>query len=144
MFVIAVLLLITAAYYFGRNGATPKYISPAATESPTTAVISRTTSSNTGKSGFTIRLDDTADAGAILNDLRSLARTSSNTCQNKSNLIDDYTFQFTNPSIIYTAQYGNCYLVSDKGNNFSFSANPKSATGSKLWSDVANVTGQNP
>ncbi len=139
--IIVLVVLGVTSYFLGRISTNAKHvITPAATQSPTTLVISRNTEAGTSGTGFTVKVNDTNLAGAILADIHKLP-VASNT--SKCPVVsDNYTFRFTDPDETYIASYGGCYIVSESDGKENLSAKPSISLGSSFWSEVKTATKQ--
>lgn len=137
---IILIVLGVTSYFLGRISTNNKrVITPAATQSPTTLTISRNTEAGTSGTGFTVKVNDTNTAGAILDDIRKLP-VATNTSKCPTNISDNYTFHFTDPDETYVASYGGCYLVTESGGKSNLMANPSTKLGASLWNEVNKAT----
>lgn len=133
-----VAVLGTVAYLFSTSASKTKQITPAPTKAPTTLTITHSNQPNVASAGYTVKVNDTNIANAILEDISQLPEVPKGKTLNCPNDTGDiYTLHFTEPVETYSADYGGCDLVTQSG-GLTRSANGQN--GKTFWSDINKAT----
>lgn len=134
---VVVAVLGTAAYLFSSSSAKTQQITPEPTNAPTTLTITRSNKVNASASGFTIKINNTKTANAILADINKLPFASKGLVNCPNDTGDTYTLHFTEPVETYVADYGGCDLVVTSGGKSRVATGQY---GKIFWADIYKAT----
>lgn len=133
-----VAVLGTVAYLFSTSSSKTEQITPVPTKAPTTLTITHGNQPNALSAGYTIKVNDTNVANAILDDISQLPMVPKGKTLNCPNdTADIYTLHFTEPVETFSADYGGCDLVTQSGGLTRIASGQNGKT---FWSDINKAT----
>ncbi len=143
-FILVVVVVLGATIYLlSRTPGDTSNLTPSPTTPPTTLTITHNIQLNHNDSGYTVQLDNSVLANAVLTDINELPLLKNqHNCSLDTD--DSYTLHFTDPDTTFTADYGGCYLISQSNNKTTYTAYPSSGSGSRFWSALSKATGRKP